>query len=315
MAISSFTNLPGAGIDRIGGQADEAPNRVGRNDGVNHQPLTLQWPDGVLHVQPGPDPWPPQQAQDEATEADRRRALYDAIEQRKAAQAALSLASEAYQSASQHRADAQRHAASYLGLQDELNIATVEQLRGSRGKPDLSMFEARIADRTKADMVLVAASESEVALRREMADATRTVQDTEHKVWDATRLLLQATRADLLAEAQRLSRKAEAFSQISNAAQTDWPWNVVVEKLMLDPLGASLTDFVVPDQPHPVPPPAPAWVPSSGKVTIMNPDGTRGEVVDEGEFHQRMKQVIPDGLPAWQAEEAARQAARKAAGG
>jgi hypothetical protein len=76
------------------------------------------------------------------------------------------------------------------------NAATVEQLRGSRGKPDLTMFESRIADRAKADMVLVAASESEVALHREMADATRQLQETEHKVWDAMTRLFDWSTAE-----------------------------------------------------------------------------------------------------------------------
>jgi hypothetical protein len=319
MAETSFDRIVGLGADRIGGPSDQRPNRIGRDDGTNHQPLSLQWAPGVLHETPTPSPWPAQQASESRTEAELREALQRAIADRQASQACLEAAEQAHQRGMEHRAACERRHASYSGLQAELNEATVEQLRSSRGRPDLSLFEGRISARLQAEMALAAAAESERTLRTELVAATTQLQEQQRLLQLATDRVLNIHRGHLYSEATRLAESAAAHRQIASREQTEWPWAQITEALLLDPMGAALDSFTVPETPRPAPPPPPAYLPQSGVIRVMRPTSEGGGFteVDEGEFHQRMmKRITPgDGMEALQAEEAARQAARKAAGG
>jgi hypothetical protein len=271
MAETSFDRLPGLGIDRVGGPTDQMPNREGRHDPVNHQPLNLQWPPGVMHEHPivgGPWEEKPKEA---ATEAQRREELRWAIATHRAAQEALEAARAAHERGRHHLSDCQRHAASFITLQDEVNAATIEQLRGSRGKPDLHLFEGRINDRTRAEIALAAAIESERTLLREQAEAVTRLQRAEQDRHLAVDRVIGFQQSKLFTEATRLAQASAAHRQIARCAQEEWPWTKITEALLADPLNAPLDGFTVPDEPRPEKPPIPAHSPGDGMIRIQHP--------------------------------------------
>jgi hypothetical protein len=318
MATSNFSDLPGTRADRVGGPADQARNPEGRFDPVNHQPLAYHRP-GILHEHPfegGPWETPPQQAQERATEAELREALQRAIQSRTAAQDALERAEQAHQRGMEHRAACQRRVASFSDLQGAITESVTEQLRSSRStKPDLSVYSGRIADKLASEMQLHGAVEAERTFRTELATATTTLQEAERLLRLATDRVLNIHRGHLYSEATRLAELATAHRQVASREQNEWPWDTITEALLLDPMGAALDSFTVPDTPLPPKPVPVAYLPSSGTVTIMNPDGTRGETIDEADFYRmRTAEVRPVVIPSQLDEQQVRERARRGVG-
>jgi hypothetical protein len=245
-----------------------------------------------------------------------------AAEDRKASQEALRLAAEAHQRGREHLSACQRHHASFATLQAEVNEATTEQLRSSRGKPDLSMFEGRIADRTKAELQLNAAIESERLFLAEHGQAVTRLQETEAAYEAALTALIDHASLQFDEEISRLSDRLAALKQAKYRSRDRAPWFAVVERLKQDPMGADL-NVTVADTPEPDDPPTPAipmFVHRSTIRTVLPLDqgGGTSEPMDIVEFdlaQRRAMLEVAGEKPLWLRQQLAVEASRKPLGG
>jgi hypothetical protein len=306
MPETSFSHLP-QHLDRVGAPNDVASRVPGRDDGNTYFPLDPVRTPGTM-LPPALEP-PPAPAQESPGEADLRRGLQQALETHQAAQERLRRAGDAHQRGRQHLADCQRRDAGFVGLQAEITQATTDQLRTSRGKVDLSLFESRIAERAKAEIELAAAVESESALLREHGLAVGDLQEAERLLRPARTRVTNIERARLRGDLRRLELQVAAYEQAINRDDDMWPWTPVCARLDADPMNADIT-VTVPDEPVPDPP-KPVVI-FNDKITLMRPIGApEGEPVEltHAQF-AAMQREAPPTEPFAVREEMAKQRAQ-----
>jgi hypothetical protein len=315
MAESEFAKLtPEAGVDRVGAPDDRRGDRRinERNDGRSYFPLNLVSP---AEHPPAPEPPPPEPVEP-PTEAERREALRVAVEVHKAAQAALEAAQQAHAKAKEHRAACAAELKAFDGLRAEMNAATLDSLRGAEGRPDLSGFAGKIAERVLAEAALAASETACLKLYNEEAEAAAHLEFTTTQQRKALGYVLNFERARLFAEQQALVRRVSAYAQRLRWEDDQGVWQEVSERLLADPLNADLNTGQMPDapvsepaRPHPV-------LGYSSNIRLARPIGYDGPdvVLSEAEFALREKQRVlaeQQAGPgnAWE-EERARQQAR-----
>jgi hypothetical protein len=225
-----------------------------------------------------------------------------------AAQERLRRAGDAHERGRQHVADCQRRHAGFVGLQAEITQATTDQLRSSRGKVDLSLFEGRIAERAKAEIELAAAVESESALLREHGLAVTDLQESERLLRLARTRVTNIKRGELHEELHRLELQVAAYKQVIGRDDNQWPWRSVAEALDNDPINAGM-ELTVPDAPV-ADPPAPVVI-FNDRIRLMQPVGVTGEPVEltHAQLMQATREAPPD-QPLAIREEMARQRAQ-----
>jgi hypothetical protein len=268
---------PNTPISRVGTPADRAvhPADVNvRHDNARLDPL----PD---IVQPLPSPADAPVARPEPLpEGARRQRLADALAARKTALDTLEGAQQAHLRGQQNRADCQRRAAAFVGLEDSIALAVTAQLRGSDGKPVLGEFEAALHDRAVADAALTAATAAEATLLGEHAQATGRWQEADRRVKQEFAAVVDAAGlAPLRAKARELRAQLDAVERTIRytVIGEDHPLG---KALLADPLGAAVDIEVNPDAKPPV---QPVRV-INHTVKVMNLDGTQSEPIDEAEF-------------------------------
>jgi hypothetical protein len=280
---------PASGMDHVGGVqptgwTTATAGHTVRHDAELHLPLTdprMPDPDST-----SPSPSPPEPP----SEHQRRQALADAVEARTAALAALETVQERHLRAQQYREECATAVATFDGLGEAINAATLEGLRSESGKPDLTPFNARITERELAQAALNGADAALTTLAQEHQQATAWWQSAVASEKQAVHHLLDLERARLRQEQKQLEQSVDAFGQIIGWPDTHARWQAVAERLLSDPLHADLDVGEVPDAPV-VEPPAPSTVNRySGTAVIRNPDGT-SETVDQQTMFGRLREA------------------------
>jgi hypothetical protein len=290
MAETSFNtippsaSIPSAEVNRVGlGHGVAAANAVA-DDRAYHGPLNIPVPE---HLQPAPaveqpPPSPP------LTELELRQRLVEAIAAYRLADQAEKAAEAVAQRAAAHVAACQQEAASFHGLDAEIDRATVEALRSSefRPRPDLPpALRERITARERAQLDLASAERVAAMVADEFATAREAARQAEAKMRRAVSAVIGCARQVVRAELAAIERRAAAAEQILARADTGHPWSEVVERLLADPLSAAL-DVEVPLEPLAEPPP-PLFVVPRDEILDM----ATGEKMTMAQFMAREREA------------------------
>lgn len=249
MAETSFPShaaIPQSEVRRNGDGWNTPPGVNGRADASSHFPLHTIPPGALIPPPTSPAPAP-------LTEPELRAKLKDAIAAKASAERAMTAANEAHERATRHVARCRNTLTKYVGLDAEIDAYTVAQLRGV-GRVELSAaLRVRLREREVAQVELSSAERAASTLLREMAEAGKAHKRAEIARGLAMHAVVNLARERLREEMAPLEQKLAAYRQIIGWADEAKAWQPLVQRLMDDPLTASLA-IDVPDAPEPMPP-------------------------------------------------------------
>jgi hypothetical protein len=247
---AAATRQTGPGWDATSGRVAEA------RDPVSHLPLGGVLPPGTTGTLAFPEPAPPPPA---PSETELRQRLATAIETTAKAEAAMEAARTAHERALFHQRTCTSRAAEFATLAARIDGFVMAALK-TTGRPDLpDEIVAQINDRARAETELEAARRAVTILLGEMANAIERHKQAENAQRIALHAVLDVGRDKLREAMAPAEAKVASFKQIIGAGSHFGPWPEVIERVMADPLNASLDvsvgDEPLPSEPVPIPPP------------------------------------------------------------
>jgi hypothetical protein len=312
MPETSFDKIAGAGMDRVERPGSTEWVTLTATHNVRHEgkfdPLPV-----VPPPMPSAADLPPPPVREPPTEAQLRQRLLDTRDARTAAVAAREVAQQAHLRGRQAVSDAQRRAAQFVGLEQQIAERVTNELRQGDWS-DVAAFEGALRDRTLADAALSAATVAETRLLQEHDQATTRWQESDRAVKSAL--------ADLVPLGfEKLRQRRAGLAAELVIVENTIAYTVVTEEtalgkaILADPINADLTVEANPEAKAPPPTPPPVVTMPEDRIRVQRPVGDDGPevVLTMQEFHQ-WRRAEMEQQPLAVREDAARTAAYRKVG-